>query len=382
MCGETCLAFSSLLTAAVVKSISGGDGSPRADDMGHLRFAGGRAYPLSTLATDTARFTACVRELSGAASDGEPKCGWVAGLGPVYAQFPSLPVERLGLGGFATMPVTVVDPLDCSIVQTFDVGTASVQYAVATKLVSGIGDLIGGEFGGLLGGGGNEGAAVVTCLAMQTHHRLSRLTRRLREDELRDELTFPLNDPWGCWLRSCAKTPAEALSAPRVSIAPIFCPDAIASEVAPDIEDDVLSALLDGGACSVVSSRQFGRGIEALQNERKGLPLLRCHEQIARGVEADYLLLTWFDDFTSTVKSKNLIGSEALVRMKGHASVVDVRSGQPTVTRKFDFRADKSELVGDVAERYLIAREQVAANVVAEVVGAVTDAIGSKPQEG
>jgi hypothetical protein len=52
------------------------------------------------------------------------------------------------------------------------------------------------------------------------------------------------------------------------------------------------------------------------------------------------------------------------------------------VTRKFDFRADKSELVGDVAERYLIAREQVAANVVAEVVGAVTDAIGSKPQEG
>jgi hypothetical protein len=368
MCGQGGLSFASMVTRTVASPLAG-----RVEDTGHMQLLTGKLCPLASLNQDD--LTSLVREVAGTGQEGGLKCGWLVGLSPVNLAAARIPngQQVMDLPGYARMLMTVVDPIDARVIGTFEVSTGSLQYALPTLLVSRIASKAA-PLAKLLGLGGDSNdvtCSMLTCLAAQTQHRLSRLTTRLKERDLRDEIALPVEG--GRWILSTAKTPREALSAPRVAIAPVFCPDITAEQMATDCAEDAAAAISGAGMFSVIPASQFQRGVEEIREEAADLPLLRCYEQIARKNRARYLLLTWFDDFQSTVESKNLTGSQAVVRAVGHLAVQDVEAGGTVMAREFSYGSRTSEFVGDVAEKYLLAVEAV----TGQVAKAISDAVAA-----
>ena len=142
--------------------------------------------------------------------------------------------------------------------------------------------------------------------------------------------------------------------------------------------EDLTCELVASGKYSVIPASQVQRGLEQTRESGPQRPLLRCYESVAQSTGARYLALCWFDDFESTVRTKDIVGSEAVVRIRGHYAVRDLTAGATLLKEKFDFGSSKTELVGDVAERYLIAVENVAQQVVASMS---EDIAGTSPAE-
>jgi hypothetical protein len=380
MCGQGNLSYGSEIARIVASSFGPGAGS-RASDASQMCFLT-KACPLAEMQKDG--LTSLVHELAGTGAEGNLRCGWLVGLTPVNLAAVRTPDGKTSFRfpGYARLQMTVVDPVDAHVVGTFEINSGSLQYALPTLLLSKVAGTYA-PLAELLGFGEQdegETSAMVTCLAAQAQHRLTRLIIRLRERELRDEIALPVEG--GLWVRSTAKTPREALAETRIAVAPIFCPDVTAEQTAADLEDDLAAAVSGAGSLAVIPAAQLKHEAEKPLKTEPKTPLLRRYEQVARGGGARYLLLTWFDEFQSKVETKNLVGSEALVRMAGHLAIRDLQRGTTVVTREFNCASTKSEFVGDVAEKYLIAVENAGQQVVKAMADAVSAIDGNTGEEG
>ncbi len=370
MCGQRLLGFSSLIARVASSPFSGARLSEAVVDTSSMALVPGRRIALAAM-PEAARQD-LVREVVGGI-DVAPRCGWVGALGPVRSgALGSFGGGAVGLGLGARMSVSLVDPLDGRIVHTFEASSAALQYALGAVLAKELAGRLTGKLGRALGAEeATEAGIALASLAVQVQHRLTRLTSSLREREMQDELALPVEG--GVWIRSAAKTPGEATGRPRLAVAPFFCPDSTTEEVAAAIAEDLASIVVADGRFSVIPAQQYAPRVKELHESEPRRPLLRCYEAISRGAKARYMATVWFDQMESGVAIKNLLGSEASVVMRGRCGIVDLDRGRTVVQRPFECQTAKREAVGDVAEKYLIAIEEVSGQVVGELAAAVRD---------
>ncbi|NLE60578.1 MAG: tetratricopeptide repeat protein, partial [Planctomycetes bacterium] len=117
------------------------------------------------------------------------KFGWVGALGGVSTMLVGTENLHVSTGHYASMPVTIIDPLDGRIILASEVNNASALYAVSAGLLDFLKDklpLLDSLSGPI------EGALLVNALASRANRRLERVSNLYRDRELLDETAIPL----------------------------------------------------------------------------------------------------------------------------------------------------------------------------------------------
>lgn len=317
-----------------------------------------------------------------------PKFGWAGALGGVSTLLVGTKELQVVTGHYASMPLTIIDPVDGRIVLASEVNNASALYAISAGLLE-----ILKEHVPLLDSlsGPIQAALLVNALASRANKRLERVSNLYRDRELLNETAIPLKQKTGrVWLRALGQnvkpkgdtaqaaaagrtylTPGEILAQPRLAVAPVFCADVLGQEVVDDLAEDIVSDVVAQGDYAVLPASQVKQAATSLRASAPEKPLLRCYEQVAEEAGAQYLLLTWMDDFELNIAGKNLVGAEATARMTGRWVLRDLAEGKTVRSARFCFKKEKTEGFGDGGERLLIVTEEVSAQVRLAIAGAL-----------
>ncbi len=324
-----------------------------------------------------------------------PRFGWVGALGGISTLLVGSGNLQVAVGHYASMPLTVVDPIDGRIVLASEVNNASALFALTAGLL----DMLKKEVPLLRSlSGPVEGALLVNALASRANRRLERVSNLYREREFHDETALPLKQKTGrVWLRALGRnekakddttqpagraylTPGEILAQPRLAIAPVFCDDVLGQEVVDDLAEDIVSEVVAQGNYAVLPASQVRQAAVGLRAGAPEKPLLRCYEQVTEAAGARYLLLTWMDDFELDVEGKSIVGAQATARMTGRWALRDLAEGTTVRSARFAFARKRSDGFGDGGERLLVVTDEVSGQVRQAIVQALVGATSG--QEG